>query len=570
MKLTPRTLLDLCNQTTSREESSSPTQSERLEILQGWNKHNPELLASLLLEEKGVDKKTGCHPLHWACGTGLDAIVSFLLDHYSNEYQIWLSKSPSSSSALVNQWAIKPSTGRTPLHYASRNGHLSTCKLLVEQYDANPNPKCHRGSVAPLQLAVWQNQLEIVQYLVEANGSVDHKRNISTGDNETNIPHKSVALETNDFHCGLNHWIGLIPKHRWLSDDGSGVLPLARYLHDHCGVSYTSTPNNQQAQGHTPLHKAAWGGNIALMKYFREEHHVYDTLQDAAGNYAADLAAMGGHLEAQTWLQQHASKSREKSCYVLGVPVTATNEEIQIRYKALARKCHPDKKLQQQAAASAAIAAQDANTAINTESDDVGDDQDFLRIKAAYEHLIHKGGAGNQRNPKYEALKLITSTNVSERKEKGSVNNDNKSHNRARGGNANNTKLGESKGGQDVSNSCGGDEEDEDDLFHARILAIISDYGDKGFPTSAIAKRWNQVWPDRPFPTPEQYTIEVPVVTNVGSNDGAKVKPVLQTNMVQKRVNLLKFLRWKCGDVVSFRKVNGVELAFAKKKKPNQ
>ena len=52
--------------------------------------------------------------------------------------------------------------------------------------------------------------------------------------------------------------------------DGSGVLPLARYLHS-LGIVYESTVDNSNTQGHTPNHKAAWGGNLPLIQYFRDE-----------------------------------------------------------------------------------------------------------------------------------------------------------------------------------------------------------------------------------------------------------------------------------------------------------
>lgn len=76
-------------------------------------------------------------------------------------------------------------------------------------------------------------------------------------------------FERNGFNCGLMHWIGLVPQKRWggneyrsdnegivgeQQDDGSGVLPLARYLHS-LGVGYESTSQNSNTQGHTPNHK---------------------------------------------------------------------------------------------------------------------------------------------------------------------------------------------------------------------------------------------------------------------------------------------------------------------------
>jgi hypothetical protein len=73
------------------------------------------------------------------------------------------------------------------------------------------------------------------------------------------------------------------------------------------------------------------------------------------------------------------------------------------------------------------------------------------------------------------------------------------------------------------------------------MLAIISDYGEEGFPVSLISRRWNQIWPDKPFPT--EYIIEYPAKNKM--NDGLTV---------QKKVNLLRFLKWRCkGSSISFR-----------------
>jgi hypothetical protein len=479
--LTKESLLELC---TLDEMTSS--KEERLECLHHWYQAQPVLLQTLVVTAS--DKKSGCFPLHWAAGTGFDEAVRFLLDTFSSSKVVRTSDTESTTTTTTNictfsanQLAVKPSTGRTPLHYAARNGHLSVCILLTRDYHADAGAKCHCGGVTPLQLSVWQNRLSVVKYLVRVNPP-------------------GAVLETNQFRCGLNHWIGLVPKHRWLSNDGSGVLPLAHFLAEQ-GVSYTS--DNIQNQGHTPLHKAAWGGNIALMKYYQHEFDVYDTVQDACGNYAADLAQMAKETKAREWLYQHGSRERQKSCAVLSLDATATHEEIQARYKALAKQHHPDKQFQ--------------HNNMHTRDDD---NEAFLKIKTAYEHLIYKGGVGSQRNPKFEALRLLTASTESS---------------------------------TCPVNTCTiEDDGHDDDLFQARLLVILSDYGDKGFPISSVAKRWNQIWPDRPFPTPGEYLINTK--TSTDSN----------TKIMQKKVKLLKFLKWKCRGVVSFRKVNGVELAFQK------
>ena len=595
LALTPKNLLDVCslpaaiakppdnsnsNNTTKgkakKEKAVKDTLSrqQRLNILQDWHSKQQAKLQSFLFGRS--DSKSGCFPLHWAAGTGFNEAVAFILDNYSRSYPpitdtVTHSESePHYSTQLVNQWAVKPSTGRTPLHYAARNSHVGTCQLLMETYGADFNPKCHRGSVTPLQLAVWQNQLKVVQYLVDYSNSLSNQ---SHHDND--IP---MVLETNKFQCGLNHWIGLVPKHRWLDDttinnhdthekdtqtttsllEGRGVLPLARYLHQQ-GVSYTSIPDNQQNQGHTPLHKAAWGGNVALMEYFRDEHGVYDTVQDACGNYAADLAQMGGHTVAQEWLHSHGSRSRHESCHVLGLPVTASNEEIQARYKQLARQYHPDKQQQQQGVQHNGDNQRRGDDCLPLESyDDV-----FVRIKEAYEHLIHQRGVGSQKNPKYEALQLLTASIAVTKQNAMATGNEV-------------TEKEYSDGAIVVSDDENAVENNQD-LFHARILAIVSDYGDKGFPVSAISKRWNQIWPDEPFP--EDYIIQVSVVignTNkIDNNDNPEActdeaAPSNPATMVQKRVKLLKYLKWKCAGVLSFRKVAGVDLAFQKNAMPRE
>lgn len=158
----------------------------RLATLQAWFSQQKETMANLLTSSEHRDMKTGCMPLHWMAGTGFDEAIELTLN-FAAHHELDLS---------VDQLAHHPSLRRTPLHYAARNGHLNTCLLLIEKSGANPHPKCGRGNVTPLQLAVWQNRLNIVKYLVETNGV-------------------HVVHERNGFNCGLMHWIGLVPKNRW-------------------------------------------------------------------------------------------------------------------------------------------------------------------------------------------------------------------------------------------------------------------------------------------------------------------------------------------------------------------
>ena len=78
---------------------------------------------------------------------------------------------------------------------------------------------------------------------------------------------------------------------------------------------------------------------------------------------------------------------------------------------------------------------------------------------------------------------------------------------------------------------------DDDNLFQARLLAVLLEYGDKGLDLSNIAKKWNQVWPDVPldsyFETGE----------DEGEEGGMKKKK-------RKPGQLLALIRSRAGSVV--------------------
>merc|ERR1711862_382640 len=241
------------------------------------------------------------------------------------------------------------------------------------------------------------------------------------------------------------------------------------------------------------MHKAAWGGNLSLIRYFREKHGVMDTSQDRAGNFCADIAKMRGNAKCHQWLLQHCSEDRSLSYNVLGLDVGADFDKVRNRYLELARTHHPDKR---------------SFMGIHDEK------KNFIQIKAAYDH-IKEGGRGKQSSPKNGEFKLLE----------------------------NHKQLGGSAG-----------DDGGDGLFMARLIAVLSDYGDKGFPVSLLARRWNQIWPDKPFPT------ECIIERTVKCSKEGKVESMV----IKKKAKLLKWLKWKCqGTCVFFRSTaKGDTLAF--------
>lgn len=201
---------------------------------------------------------SGCFALHWVAGScacspdKAAAVIHFLIEECGVD---------------VNQRAKTKSIGRTALHYACRNGRLETVKLLVQRHGADPDARTAKAGVTPFQLAIWRNQLEIAQFLV----------------NDCHVD----PQQTNDFACGAMHWLGLCPPDQATGIDGGvDLVTTARWLVEECRVD----PRAVQRQGHNALHKVAWGGHLALARYLHEVHGLWDDLPDDAGYYAADLA----------------------------------------------------------------------------------------------------------------------------------------------------------------------------------------------------------------------------------------------------------------------------------------
>ena len=90
----------------------------------------------------------------------------------------------------------------------------------------------------------------------------------------------------------------------------------------------------------------------------------------------------------------------------------------------------------------------------------------------------------------------------------------------------------------------------------ARLIAVITDYGEKGFPVGLLSRRWNQIWPDRPFPT--EYVIERSIKCHAKEGGGGETGKMV----IQKRVKLVKWLKWKTrGTKVQFHQTGGEVLA---------
>ena len=377
------------------------TTEESRRLLQAAADGNILVLQEATLEQVARARcNSGCTCLHWAAGTNRLDTLTYLVNERGVD---------------VNITATKKARGRTPLHYACRNGHIGCAKRLVElgaEIDARA-----KHSVSPFQLAVWQCHLDIADWLVQQGVN---------------------ASQTNEFDCGAVHWIGLCPR----QTPGTDIVTFARWLAQQPGIDF----HMKQRQGHSPLHKSAWGGHLDLIQYLKKEHGMMDDSQDLAGNYAADLADMANtdhHRKIAFFLRQECSVDRARSCAVLGVdPTTAQPTEIRKAFYLKAKLLHPDRATTNEA------------------------DVEFNKLLRAYDHLIKENGIGKQMNPAH-SLKLMLKATAT--------------------------------GGEDDRL------QDDNDCFKARLIAVLLEYGSNGLDVGNIKKKWKQVWPNEPFP--EELTV---------------------------------------------------------------
>jgi len=438
--------------------------------------------------------QSGCSALHWAAGCNRTGVVDFLVvekgcdvempAYYrrrgwdgagegaggvkNRAHQHEKPQEPGSSASGRVRGGGRKDGGRTPLHYAARNGCLDAVRCLVEEHNADPRP-LGRDGVTPLQLAVWQNQVDVAKYFVR----------------ECRL---DPARERNDFDCNLIHWLAIAPLDV-AGEDSRDLVPTARWLASQ-GVDMSA----RQKQGHSALHKASWLGHYELVRYLHEQHDLWDDVPDHAGNYAVDLCKMTGasgplqprHVRIVDYLLRHCSRQRAASCAVLGLSVDAAVDCNSIRraYLRTVRDVHPDTVARRRRGRQ-----QQTHSNIGEDASDYKRLHDFLLVKHAYEHLMHQGGRGTQCNPAHE-LKLLL---------KASAEDEGDMEEKAESSGMPSATASATTGCQ-CSNGGDNNNGEYDSFFKTRLLAVLAEYGSKGLDVSNVQKKWKQVWPEVAFP----------------------------------------------------------------------
>mmetsp|Transcript_24245 Transcript_24245/g.46027 ORF Transcript_24245/g.46027 Transcript_24245/m.46027 type:complete len:472 (-) Transcript_24245:17-1432(-) len=345
------------------------------------------------------------------------------------------------------------------LHWAAGNGDLRMCELLVSSVGVDVHSLTWNQRT-PLHYAARNGQIAVCKWLADTAGACVNAEardevspfQLAVWQNHLDTCSWLVEagvnpLQRNRFGCSVGHWLALSPRER-AGPQGESLIPLAQWLKEK-GVDFSAT----QEHGHTALHKAAWSGHLSLCMWLRDACGLRDSLQDEAGNYAADLADMTSHESVAAWLRSSCSEARRVSCRVLGVADDADSTAMRAAYLQRIRAVHPD----------------------SCRRESTGLD-DFIELHSAYRHLVVEGGRGSQCNPRHVHYPMLTDLDYE------------------------NPVLHERAANSDAL--------DATQLFKARLLAVIREFGTKGFPLSILRRKYSQVWAGSELPKPVDFGIK--------------------------------------------------------------
>ena len=342
LKLSYQSLVTCREVSRSWNETIETERSSYLKIIKRYTKCSDELLRKILNKckapivlvsilikifrnfPKGTKqshqylKIWGNTPLHIAAGNGHVAAYHLLMDNVEDKNPMGKNlahiKIKGDSEQKPKQLRCRSSEANeyTPLHFAVRNGHFSTCKLIVENVEEKNPP--NSGLYTPLHCAAATGNYSIFKMIIENVKGNKNPRDVS-GNTPLHIAaayghfsicylilsYKEVAkslIETRqETVCHLAAANGQINIYKLLMD---------RKLH---GIFL------KNSWGQVPLHHAAKYGHLDICKLILENTENKDicNLQDNLGNSPLSWAIRNQHTEIINYFMAERGQNKMKT-----------------------------------------------------------------------------------------------------------------------------------------------------------------------------------------------------------------------------------------------------------------
>jgi len=233
-----------------------------------WRVAGAVIIGAVAVASVGIAR----HPLHWAARWGLTGVASRLL---AEGYSI----------------TARDADGATPLHVASREGHLEVATVLLADWAIEERDK---HGATPLHYAAWGGSRETAELLVSRGAS----------------PRSRDTLGRTPLHYARSAAVAelLFSKGAQVDDDGipeNEPAFMKDLLKEQPQALLVSAP------GGTPLDSAAGRGDVEVMKFLLDHGASVDS-KNRWGITPLHEAAAGGHLGAVELLVERGADVNAK------------------------------------------------------------------------------------------------------------------------------------------------------------------------------------------------------------------------------------------------------------------
>jgi len=222
-------------------------------------------------------------PLHYAASWGLHSIVTFLVIGHLQDVH---------SRSLIDN--------ATPLHLASRYGHIKVTRFLLER-GADLTAQ-NKGRETPLHVASREGQVEVARMLLE------HGADLTAQNEDWEVP-LHVASRDGQVEVArmlLEHGAALTAQNKdWESPlhvaSRDGQVEVARML-----IEYGADLTAQNEDWEVPLHVASRDGQVEVIRMLLK-HGADLTAQNEDGETPLHLTLREGHVEVARFLLEHGA-----------------------------------------------------------------------------------------------------------------------------------------------------------------------------------------------------------------------------------------------------------------------